>query len=139
WVPDIIDNIVYEYHNNIFMWAISSQDLHLYEFLIHYNLDLNKNDLMFEVIKMGNLDIIKWFMCSGFSCEDYGLLAASQSGNLDCMKFLFKKKYRACAGMYEYAIKQGKVENLWWLLKNKFPTHNYENGYIDAIKLRRYD
>jgi hypothetical protein len=46
----------------------------------------------------------------------------AKNGNLDNMKWLLKNKFPYDTFTFTYATENGNLDNIKWLLENKFPT-----------------
>lgn len=105
---------------------------------------LTQYDNLYEAAEARNLDNINWLIENGCDLGEFHFRGANQLGNLNIMKYVFKKcdywEYPWNWRAFTDAAKFGNLNIMKWLLKNgcfwHYETYKYaaESGILDNLK-----
>ena len=131
-----LKSIGYEFPLTAFLYAILSGNYSTLLWLEENNCPKNGKEVIYAAC-IGNLEFVKFFFKRGYKCDDAFYYAADK-GHLNIMKWFLENGFKLDETIFTAAAKNGNLDNIKWLYENRCPI-NTEHLFIVFIHINSID
>lgn len=119
--------------------AAASGSLDVLEYLYTNRTERCTGTALENAARKQRLDIVKWLVSHGLSTEGHAMDHAAALGNLDILRYLYKKAHmKTTQRAVERAAFNGHYPAVKWLLEHGMPC-NYLMAFVCACESNHYD